>query len=175
MIHNSNQDVHNWGIKFLCRTNSWRSCTILNTASGLASLSAFSDMVTSSCCFGPNHWDTILAISFGDFENFPHPFSTTYGTFPASWNSQIFGRKRKKVSYRIDMILLCYTSDWQNRETAQLSRLHTPSVPYKLHSSICYLTGKIAKESSRIWRYSTSDVGCWEKEWNKNVTGVDFK
>lgn len=43
-------------------------------------------MAFSSSAFGPNHWATILAISFGDFENLPHPFSTTYGTFPASCN-----------------------------------------------------------------------------------------
>lgn len=86
----SNQVVQYWGTKFLCLTNSWRSCTILNTASGLASFSAFLDIVISSSCFGPNHWETMLAISFGDFENFPHPFWTTYGTFPASCN---FGTK----------------------------------------------------------------------------------
>lgn len=73
-----------WGTKVLCLTSSWRSCTILNTAPGLASFSAFIDIVLSSSAFGPNHCATMFAISCGDFENLPQPFSTTYGTFPTS-------------------------------------------------------------------------------------------
>lgn len=77
-----------WVTKLLCLTSSCRSWTILNTASGLASFSATCDMAASSFAFGPNQPPTIFAISFGDFENFPHPFSTTYGTFPASCNAR---------------------------------------------------------------------------------------
>jgi hypothetical protein len=57
---------------------------ILNTASGRASFRQFWDITRSSSDLGPNQSATIFAICFGDFENFPHLFSTTYGTLPAS-------------------------------------------------------------------------------------------
>jgi hypothetical protein len=53
------------------------SFTISKTALGCASLSAFCEYFFRSSLSGPNHLATILAASFGSFENSPAPLSTT--------------------------------------------------------------------------------------------------
>lgn len=65
-------------------TNSLMSLTISNTAFGCASLSAFSDILSSSSDLVLNHSATNRAVSFELRVKTPAPFSTTYGTFPFS-------------------------------------------------------------------------------------------
>lgn len=60
-----------------CWTILLMSLTMSKTALGCASLSAFCEYFFRSSLSRPNHLATILAASFGSFENTPAPLSTT--------------------------------------------------------------------------------------------------
>ena len=83
----ANEDVNVYGRipkGPLWAASSLISLTISNTASGFASLRAFSDILLRSSLLVLNHSATILEVSLGLRVKTPAPLSTTNGTLPFS-------------------------------------------------------------------------------------------